>query len=308
MKVILTGITGNLGHEVALKLKEKGIEIIPMIRSDRNSFFEHNQEFKEVILTDLVNNPTIEFSGKADCIVHCAGIVHFLKTEKQNEVMARNIVNFAERYNIPIYYVSTAYLYKPNKEAFNNEYEIDKNNAKKVIGNAIVPYTIINPSIIIGNSKTGEIQNLSGYYTVLSVIVKAIKTSESMVRLPKYNGLVNIIPVDQVAESITKLVLDGKIGEFFTVNPIYTSFEKIIGKSLEELGMRDRIQFLDCSLDQYEQMELTPGEEKLLNISRIFIPYWTVSYKFPNTIIEKGFDDQKDIKIMTDFYTKFHNE
>src|SRR3990167_9878206 len=88
MKVLLTGINGNLGHEVALDLDRRGFKIVPIIRTGKNVDLNTGKiSFTKVIHNNLLSDEELKFSGSADCIVHCAGNIHFRAAGDSNEKM-----------------------------------------------------------------------------------------------------------------------------------------------------------------------------------------------------------------------------
>lgn len=315
MRALLTGVTGNLGFEICKILLERKHTPVLLVRSNpKDAIKEKIEELYKThgsvpvyAFVDL-EKEVPQFNQEIDVIIHSAGVVHFLNAGESNTKMAANITNLAESRKIPLYYVSTAYLYKPNGEPFNNQYEIDKQKAKEIVSSSSTNFAIISPSIIIGNSKTGEIMNFSGYYTILGSILKAISKSESVVRFPKFSGFVNVVPADFVAETIVDVLESGKFGDFYATNPTYTTFEKIIGKSLEIVGLRQRFEFLDISIEEYRAMELSDAEKKLLTIAEHFIPYWIIQYKFPDSITKNSFSGQEDLEIMIPYFLRKVNE
>src|SRR3989338_2243719 len=140
MKTLLTGITGNLGYEIASDLARRGFVVVPIVRPSRESI----SDFEEVVYSDLTGADDIEFDGTADCIVHCAGIVHFRNAGNANEQMMLKVVSLAQRLKIPLYFISTAFVYRPvgENDAFNNSYEKDKWQAEQILIKSGVPHAI----------------------------------------------------------------------------------------------------------------------------------------------------------------------
>ncbi len=316
MNILLTGATGNLGYELCRALLKRKYKIFLTIREGvNNDILEKIKKLNDneniplnLVYCDLEKEELQSTPGvKIDYIIHSAGIVRLLEAGESNENMAKNVRAYAEKNTTPVCHISTAYIYKGDNSDFNNQYEKDKRNAELVFENVSFPVSTVAPSIIIGNSETGEIINFTGYYMVLGSILKVMAKSEKTIRFPKFEGLVNVIPADYVAEAVIRIVEEHSTGYFFAINPHYTSFEKIIGKSLEELGFREKIEFLDCSLEEYTAMDLATAEEKLLAYTRYFMPYWTIDYTFPESIIPHAFDDQKSIQIMTNYYKQHFN-
>src|SRR5262249_61233896 len=86
-------------------------------------------------------------------------------------------------------------------QRFRNAYERTKYEAERMVRAAMrqLPITVVRPSIIVGDSKTGEIDKLDGPYYLLVVIA----TNASGVRLPllgKSDAPLHRGPIDSVVE------------------------------------------------------------------------------------------------------------
>ena len=284
MKILLTGITGNLGHELADWLIQNNVEIIPCVRHGRAE--ELRDRFPKVVETDLITEK-IHLSEKIDCIVHCAGVVHFQKAGQQNESMMGKVVDLARQLDIPVYHISTAFVYRPQGEAeFNNSYESDKHNAESVLMQSGIPNAIFRPSVLVGNSKTGAIRNFSGYYYIVEAFLGAIKVAyenKRLVRFPKMLGESNIVPVDIAAATIGRGIIDGLRGVIYVTNPNPPSSMWVLKETLDFFNVQDNIELLDMTFEEFGKLDLTIEEGYLYKFSKHFNPYWSMRYSFPKT-------------------------
>src|SRR3989344_5110054 len=109
MKILLTGITGNLGYEVARDLMSRGIIVVPIIRRPerQDAILDLKGRFKEIVYGDLLGDDDMKFPGDVDCIVHCAGVVHFRDTRSANEKMTLKVIDMAQKLKIHAYLIST---------------------------------------------------------------------------------------------------------------------------------------------------------------------------------------------------------
>lgn len=122
-------------------------------------------------------------------VFHCAAFMSFddYKREdlfRHNVDGTKNILDFMLKTDLPYFhYLSTAYvcgreldidipeerLERP--KIFNNAYEETKFESEKIIADYKTRYglkvNIYRPSIVVGNSKTGKTQSLTGYYAVI---------------------------------------------------------------------------------------------------------------------------------------------
>lgn len=290
MKILLTGITGNLGYEVARDLMRRGMIVIPIIRKPerQEAVLDLKGQFQEVVYGDLLGDDDVKFSGDADCIVHCAGVVHFRDTRNANEKMTLKVANLAQRLKIPLYLVSTAFVYRPIdvNNVFNNSYEKDKWQAEQVLISSKIPYTIFRPSILTGNSQTGKIQNFSGYYMGINAFLSVIESSaikKRKVRFPRLSGLINMIPVDQAAQNMSNIIENQQLGLFYITTPNPPVFDWVLEESLDFFRAKNHLEFIDCSFKEFGELDLTNEEKRLYKSSMHLYPYWSINYDFPTS-------------------------
>ncbi len=132
-------------------------------------------------------------------------------------------------------------------QAFRNHYESTKLRAEKLVRQAMdaLPITVLRPSIVIGDSRTGEIDRFDGIYAMGILIV----TSPISVPLPLPGSGVaplNLVPVDFVTKATLHLALDPKAegGTFHLVDPnplssrhVYELIAKRAGKKLPKVTL-----------------------------------------------------------------------
>jgi len=293
MKIILTGITGNLGSELAHQLLRRKNEVIPIIRSDdieaardrlRVVLGEDAENVKSIILGDLQKEcPQIVNFTDVDCIVNAAGIVHFKESRGRNAVIANSVLKMAEKLHVPFYHVSTAFVWKSNDSMPpRNDYEEDKQAAEAIIMEGNAPWCIVRPSILTGETQTGAIANFTGYYMIIRAFLSAASHSDEIVRFPFLIGRVNMIPIDLAAEKIIELVYGQKRGIHFATNSATISAQFALEKGLKFFGIDRKISFIKCSMEEYEKMDLTGVERRLFDFIHNFQPYWEGKQEFPD--------------------------
>lgn len=290
MKVLLTGISGNLGYEVALDLDRRGIKIIPVVRRGKKNFPLANQiPFVQVIENDLTQDEEFPITVPIDYIVHCAGNVHFRNSGNTNETMMKQIIKLATGLKIPIYFVSTAFVYRPSgvKVVFNNNYEEDKYQAEQVLISSGISHTIFRPSVLVGNSKTGQIQNFSGFYSIVTEFLSAVNDSRQKgqrLRFPNLPGKSDMVAVDQAARYIGDTLQDGKLELLYLTNPKPPKSSWVLNETLSFFKVSDYVDILDITFGDYGKLDLSDEERRLHNFCRHFNPYWTINYNFPATV------------------------
>lgn len=314
MKTLLTGITGNLGYEIASDLARRDFIVVPIIRPSRKENESGLQaNFKEVVYSDLTGADDIQYDGTADCIIHCAGIVHFRNAGNANEQMMIKVASLAQRFKIPLYFISTAFVYRPagENESFNNSYEKDKWQAEQVLIKSGVPHAIFRPSILVGNSETGKIQNFNGYYLVIKAFLSAIEHSTKQglkLRFPKLSGKANMVTVDQAARSIGNAIEKARSETLFVSNPNPPTADWVLNKTLEVFGVQDQIEFMDCSFEEFDKLNLTEIEKNLYKFGAHFNPYWSLAYNFPETICTDNLITEEYLAKTPDYFRKSQNQ
>lgn len=291
MKVLLTGITGNLGYEVSLDLIRRGITVIPCVRPEKSKILSfHPSKFKEVVECNLAEKTEIKYRGNIDGIVHCAGVVHFRDAKNKNEQMMRTVVNLAEKLNVPIYFISTAFIYRPPGANidFHNAYERDKSNAEELLRKSAVRYGIFRPSVLTGHSHTGEIRNFSGFYFMVQALIDAIRASKAMnhtLRFPKMTGKSNMVPVDQAAESIGKAIQGNRLETLYITNPEPPRSEWVLNEVINFYNVHDSVKVMDISFEKFDTLQdITKEEAALHRFFSHFRPYWSMQYIFPPSV------------------------
>ena len=216
----------------------------------------------DIVLTDLGISPEDLETIQAETtdIFHLAAAydlaidkdiafaVNFEGTKNVNE-FARGVKEL-KRYN----YVSTCYVAGRRKgevletelehrEGFRNFYEESKYLAEYEVEKlkSDLPVTIFRPSVVVGDSHTGETAKYDGIYYLIQYLrkwpaaLRAINVGNKRVRL-------NLVPVDFVTDAITALSADEKaIGKTIALadpEPLTTAelFDAIARESQRDLA------------------------------------------------------------------------
>jgi nucleoside-diphosphate-sugar epimerase len=299
MNILLTGITGNLGFEIAHSLNKREVKVLPVVR-DISSLARLGLSAEDVIEADLTNETLKIDSNKIDCIVHSAGNVHFEKSGDSNSKMMLSIIKIAKELDVPIYYVSTAFLWRESgsTEGPRNAYESDKLNSEKILKDSGVSHTIFRPSVLVGDAESGELINWSGYYLIVTKFLEAAKfAGGTKVRFPVLTGTSNMIPVDQAAEAISETVVTNTPGGMvYVTNPEPPKAQWVLDTTLEFFGVRDKFEFVDIDFVDYEKLDRSKEEEVLYLAGKHFSPYWSLAYNFPNSEIKENLIKEEYIK------------
>ena len=180
MKVLVTGVGGQLGYDVIKELTKRGIDCI---RADLQEFDITDYEAAHSFIT----------AHKPDSIIHCSAYTAVDKAEDEPELCHRvnalgteNIAKICKEINAKMVYISTDYVFPGAGEDF---YEVD---------------SATSPQNIYGRTKlAGEIavvDLLDKYFIVRSSWVFGINGSnfvKTMLKLGKEHSKINVV-ADQI--------------------------------------------------------------------------------------------------------------
>ena len=235
-------------------------------------------EFVEIdFLKPLLGIPEAEYiwlCEKTEQIIHCASDTSF--TERKREIVFKSNVNslegildFAVNAQVKFFhYISTAYVAGANitvcKERlslssdFINVYEESKALAENIIAEFCtknsIPYTLIRPSVVYGDSHSGRSLRFNALYFpiqsvnyISEIYLNDIKNNDGKkskqsgifldeegylflplrIFLPK-EGALNIIPVDYFVNATMKIIANASAGGIYHLtNNSHTKLEKI---------------------------------------------------------------------------------
>jgi nucleoside-diphosphate-sugar epimerase len=231
-KVFLTGATGFLGMETLVRLLEAGDEVVALVRAPDDAAA---QVRLDEVLTRLYDEPSDDVRDRvravagdvtrplpyvdAETVVHCAASIAFdlplAEAHTANVTGTANVLELAKR--MPslrhLVHVSTAYVAGRHEgvfretdldivEDFRNTYEATKHRAERLLAASELPITIVRPSIVVGDSHTGWTPAFNVLYWPLQAFARGL-----IDHVPaRPDGIVDVVPVDYVADSIAWLV------------------------------------------------------------------------------------------------------
>jgi nucleoside-diphosphate-sugar epimerase len=284
-KILVTGGTGFLGRYFVRLLIQTGYLPILLVRpnNDRSAFERVKMQFTveemanitvwEGDLTDLqADHVPQEWQkiGPINAMFHIAGLVKFDEElqdllYKVNVEGTKNAIALAQGLSISrFFYISTAYTagkkeratetLHPLTNSFHNPYEESKCYAEHLViskNNPLFKTTILRPSIIIGDSKTGEADtqfSIYGFLRGLSLFKRRVEKHLEFDRGQAYfplriegdpNGLSNLVPVNYVAEiMLTALETECEHDIYHLTNPFAPTKQLLLEVFSELLQVR----------------------------------------------------------------------
>ncbi|MFE7779015.1 SDR family oxidoreductase [Streptomyces sp. NPDC057445] len=218
--VLLTGASGVLGTALLPELSDRHVTALvhrtPVPGADEQ-------------LTGDLTRPRLgldrrayaDLCARVDAVVHCAAVTGFGEgpeaTHALNEAGTRRIVRLVADADALLYHVSSAFVARTGitrsgpgqnaggRTARPEDYLDSKRAGEDVVRTSGVPAVIIRPSVIIGDSRTGEISAFQGLHAMLKGLLRG--------RLPLVplspDSLIDFVPQDVVAATVAALVRDG---------------------------------------------------------------------------------------------------
>ena len=348
--IALTGATGFLGSHLMASLLSNGYRIIVLGRSAKEETLKGRiskllkwfgieklagqLELIEIdFLKPRLGIPVPEYEKlceKTGQIIHCASDTSFTERKreavfKSNVTSLEGILEFAVNANVNFFhYISTAYVAGKNvticKECitsssdFINVYEESKARAEIIINTFCkkneIPFTLIRPSIVYGDSHTGRSLKFNALYFPLQSLkcIRDIYLNDILnnngkkskphgiyideegylilpmrIYLPE-EGALNLIPVDYFVNAAVKIIIKASSGGIYHITNNSRSKLEIINSYNEKLMKIKRVEIIYGKPP--ENTSLNPAEELF---DRFVAPYRP--YLSDNRIFERANTD-----------------
>lgn len=317
MNILLTGATGFVGKQLTIKLLEKGHTVYAIVRNQKKAMmllsnipsnFQKNLIVVDGdIILDKVGIPHEKISflkGKIHTVYHIAAYLSFEsndkdKTFKVNLDGTRNILELAKEIGVTnLFHVSTAYTLgemvngkeelHPINNKFVNYYEESKCRAEHLVFqyNDFFNVSIFRPSIIIGDSRTGEAETtfaLHGIIRSFELLTKRARRNKGLPQSFKFlcNKDIpqNFVPVDYVVNVlIAGLSYAEKNTIYHITNSNPPTNQSIFDLINEYLDLKN----VEMVPTNYEG-ELTLEEQKFNEPLSVFYKYLERNINFDDT-------------------------
>jgi len=251
MKLLVTGVKGQLGYDVVKEAEKRGVEAVGV-------------DIDEMDITDAKQVHEVITKGGYDAVVHCAAWTAVDKAEdmeeacrKVNKEGTENIAQVCEALDIPIMYFSTDYVFNGQGSEPWKEYD------EKA------------PLNVYGQTKyEGElaVEKLAKHFIIRIAWVfgkngnNFIKT---MLRLGKERGAVSVVN-DQIGSptytyDLAKLVLDmiqsDKYGTYHATNEGICSWYEFACEIFKQAGMN--VQVTPVSSDEFPTKAKRPCNSRM---------------------------------------------
>lgn len=238
MKILVTGVNGQLGYDVVEELLKNGIEAIPCDK-------------EEFDLTDKNETEDFILNNKPDGVIHCAAYTAVDKAEDEEEICRKinadgslYIAQACEKIGAKMIYVSTDYVFGGDGE---ESYEVDDEK---------------NPQNIYGKTKLeGEknaLENCSRAFVVRTSWVYGINGNnfvKTMRRLAETRDELSVV-ADQIgsptytrdlAKLLVSMIQSEKYGVYHATNEGFMSWAEFAESIMEKSGFSVKINHIPTS-------------------------------------------------------------
>lgn len=253
MKVLVTGVKGQLGHDVMNELALRGIEGFGV-------------DVEEMDITDRTACETVISQEKPDAVIHCAAYTAVDAAEdnlelcrKINAEGTRNIARVCKAMDIKMMYISTDYVFNGGGE---RPWEPDDHRE---------------PLNVYGLTKyEGEIaveQNVQKYFIVRIAWVFGVNGKnfiKTMLRLGKEKGAVSVVN-DQIGSptytyDLARLLVDmiqtDKYGRYHATNEGQCSWYEFACEIFRQAGM-DEVKVTPVDSDGFPAKAKRPSNSRM---------------------------------------------
>jgi thioester reductase-like protein/short-subunit dehydrogenase len=244
MRYVVTGGTGFIGRRVVSKIlaRRADAEVWVLVRRDSLARFERLAldwgDRVKPLVGDLtvaglgLTDDAVAELGTIDHVVHCAAIYDITAPEPQQRAAnvegTRAVIDLARRLDATLHHVSSiavagTYRGEYTEDDFDvaqdlpTPYHQTKFEAELLVRAAQgLRYRVYRPAVVVGDSRTGEMDKVDGPYYFFGVLAK-------LARLPRFTPMVlpdtgrtNIVPVDYVVDALVALMhVEDRDGQTF---------------------------------------------------------------------------------------------
>jgi nucleoside-diphosphate-sugar epimerase len=207
--VLLTGASGVVGRALLRRLRH--FDVVCLVH--RSPVSGPNVTALPGDITEpmfgLAERAYMDLAARVDAVIHCAAVTDFNRTdgslEATNITGTEHVAAFAAAAKAVLYHVSTAFVHTTadgDRGRTAIGYASSKSAAEDVVRSSGAPHVILRPSVVIGDSDTGEIAAFQGLHQVVAGLFAGIVP---MIPFdPRWP--IDFVPADVVADTIAAVV------------------------------------------------------------------------------------------------------
>ncbi len=269
MKVLVTGVKGQLGYDVVRELQKRGHEAVGV-------------DIDEMDITDAVAVERVMTEVQPDAVIHCSAYTAVDRAEEDIEICRRvnvdgteNIAKICKKLNCKMLYLSTDYIFsgdgerpwEPDDEASPlNAYGQSKYDGELVLKKYVEKYFIVRISWVFGINGNNFIK--------------------TMLRLGRENGAVKVVD-DQIGSptytyDLARLLVDmiesDRYGAYHATNEGICSWYEFAKEIFRAAGM-DNVSVTPVKSGEFPVKAKRPknsrmSKEKLVTNGFSLLPAW----------------------------------
>jgi len=234
MRYVVTGGTGFIGRRLVSKIlsRDDHAEVWVLVRRESVARFERLAETwgerAKPLVGDLtaanlgLGEHTIAELGSVDHVVHCGAVYDITADEEAQKAAnvdgTRAVIDLARTVNATLHHVSSIAV----AGTFPGEYTEDDFDVSQVLPTPYhqtkfeaellvrsapgLRYRVYRPAVVVGDSRTGEMDKVDGPYYFFGLLAKLAVLPRFTPMLLPDTGRTNIVPVDFVVEAIVHLM------------------------------------------------------------------------------------------------------
>jgi len=244
MRYVVTGGTGFIGRRVVTQIlaRSHDAEVWVLVRRESLGRFEQlATEWgprAKPLVGDLtadnlgLTDEAIAELGTVDHVVHCAAIYDITADDSSQQAAnvegTRAVIDLARRLDATLHHVSSIAVAGTYRGEFTEDdfdvaqdlptpYHQTKFEAELLVRSAAgLNYRVYRPAVVVGDSRTGEMDKIDGPYYFFGLLAKlAVLPKITPMVLPD-TGRTNIVPVDYVVDALVELMhAEGRDGQTF---------------------------------------------------------------------------------------------
>ncbi|MCR4961910.1 MAG: dTDP-4-dehydrorhamnose reductase [Lachnospiraceae bacterium] len=284
MKVLVTGVKGQLGYDVVNELEKRNIEAVGV-------------DIDEMDITDADSVSKVIKAANPDAVIHCAAYTAVDAAEDNVEICRKvnrdgtqNIANVCKELDCKMIYISTDYIFdgqgtrpwEPDDEAAPlNVYGQTKYEGELAVTNTLEKYFIVRIAWVFGLNGKNFIKtmlNLAKTRDTLTVVNDQFGS-------PTYTY--------DLARLLVDMVLTDKYGKYHATNEGITNWYEFACEIFKTAGVKVKV--LPVSASEYPAKAKRPtnsrmSKDKLTENGFEKLPTWQDALKrYVETLKENGF-------------------
>lgn len=216
ISVLLTGASGVIGSALLNELDDASVTCLVHRTPIRRSGVDHVRGDISRPRLGLTRAEFALLADRVDVVVHAAAMTDFTADESVTTDLnvngTANVLEFAARADAPLYYVSTAFVQRASQLRDIGDcggpsaYLRSKHAAEQLVSKSGIPAVVIRPSVVIGDSDSGQIAAFQGLHAIAGAMLKGVLPLVPL--LP--DALIDFVPQDYVADAIASLLRSGQ--------------------------------------------------------------------------------------------------